>query len=49
VIHKTRLFTATEAWTLPVLSQSLLYVCQNTGDWKTDQGRRLICYDCRGE
>ena len=49
VIRKTRLFTATEAWTLPVLSRGLLYVCQNTGDYKTDTGRRLICYDFRGK
>jgi len=48
VIHKTRLFTATEAWTLPVLSRGLLYVCQNKGDFKTDAGSRLICYDIRG-
>lgn len=47
-IHKTRLFTATEAWTLPVLSRGLLYVCQNTDDHKTGEGSRLICYDFRG-
>ncbi len=48
VIRRTRLFTATEAWTLPVLSRGLLYVCQNSGDTRTGQEPRLICYDFRG-
>jgi len=47
-LRKTRLFTATEAWTLPVLSRGLLYVCQNKADFKTDAESRLICYDFRG-
>jgi outer membrane protein assembly factor BamB len=47
-IRKTRLFTATEAWTLPVLSRGLLYVCQNKDDMRSDAKQRLICYDFRG-
>ncbi|WP_338690406.1 PQQ-binding-like beta-propeller repeat protein [Haloferula helveola] len=46
-VQRTRLFTAREAWTLPALHRGLLYVVQNTP--AADAGRRLICYDLRGE
>jgi outer membrane protein assembly factor BamB len=46
-LRKNRLFTATEAWTLPVLSRGLLYVCQNKGDTFSGKGPRLVCYDLR--
>jgi len=45
-----QLFTAPSgAWTLPALSRGLLYVCQNEEDRITGAGRRLLCYDLRGE
>ena len=45
-----QLFTAPAgAWTLPALSRGLLYVCQNEEDKVTGAGRRLICYDLRGQ
>jgi len=45
-----QLFTAPGgAWTLPALSQGLLYVCQNEDDKLTGAGPRLLCYDLRGE
>jgi outer membrane protein assembly factor BamB len=45
-----QLFTAPAgAWTLPALSRGLLYVCQNEDDQITRAGRRLLCYDMRGE
>lgn len=49
--HATaQLFTAPAgAWTLPALSRGLLYVCQNEEDQLTSTGRRLLCYDLRGE
>jgi len=48
ILRKTRLFTAREAWTLPVLSRGLLYVNQNSADMETGKGARLVCYDLRG-
>lgn len=45
-----QLFTAPAgAWTLPAVSRGLLYVCQNEEDQLTGAGRRLLCYDMRGE
>jgi outer membrane protein assembly factor BamB len=45
-----QLFTAPYGgWTLPALSRGLLYVCQNEEDRVTGAGRRLICYDLRGD
>ncbi len=44
--QQAQLFNAPETWTLPALSNGLLYVCQNergTGGTKP----RLICYDLR--
>ncbi len=47
--QRTRLFTAREAWTLPALSDGLLYVSQNTRDGVSGKGPRLVCYDFREE
>ena len=45
-----QLFTAPAgAWTLPAVSRGLLYVCQNEEDQLTGAGRRLLCFDMRGE
>ena len=41
------LFGARESWTLPVLSRGLLYVAQNTRDFISGAGPRLLCYDLR--
>lgn len=46
-IARTWLFAARESWALPVLSQGLLYVSQNTRDIMTGSGPRLRCYDLR--
>ena len=45
--YQADLFHARESWTLPVLHQGLLYICQNTKDVVTGQSPRLICYDLR--
>jgi outer membrane protein assembly factor BamB len=41
------LFAAFESWTPPVLSRGLLYLCQNTRDFRTGDPPRLLCYDLR--
>lgn len=43
------LFRAREAWTPPVLSHGLLYICQNSKQRKGGPPMRLLCYDLRGE
>ena len=48
VLARSWLFAAYETWTPPVLSRGLLYVCQNTRDFVTGRGPRLLCYDLRG-
>lgn len=47
ILQKTRLFTATETWTPPVLHRGLLYIVQNNKGFD-GSSRRLICYDFRG-
>lgn len=42
-----QLFTAQQSWTLPALSQGLLYVLQNEADRITGTPPRLLCYDLR--
>ena len=42
------LFSASESWTLPVLSRGLLYVVQNQDDRLAGTPPRLLCYDLRG-
>ena len=49
LLSRTALFRAREAWTPPVISHGLLYVRQNERDRFADTGRRLFCYDVRGE
>jgi outer membrane protein assembly factor BamB len=49
VRQRVRLFQAESAWTLPALHRGLLYVAQNTRDFRGDQPPRIICYDLRGE
>jgi len=44
-----QLFTARSTWSLPVVSQGLLYIAQHEPDQIGDAGRRLICYDLRAE
>ncbi|WP_372366956.1 PQQ-binding-like beta-propeller repeat protein [Candidatus Uabimicrobium sp. HlEnr_7] len=45
-LDRTHLFPARETWSMPSLSQGLLYVCQN--DRGLDQSKpRLLCYDLR--
>ena len=44
---RTRLFTAPETWTPPVLSRGLLYICQNRPDPSDGTPPRLICFDLR--
>lgn len=46
VLQKTRLFTARETWTPPVIHRGLLYICQNSKGFDGTK-RRLICYDMR--
>ncbi len=41
------LFSASESWTLPVLSRGLLYVVQNQDDRLAGTSPRLLCYDLR--
>ena len=45
--QKKQLFFAPETWTLPALSNGLLYVMQNDTDRLTGQKNRLLCYDFR--
>ena len=46
ILQKTRLFSATEAWTPPVIHRGLLYIAQNSKG-SNNSHRRLICYDLR--
>ena len=48
-LARTRLFTADQTWSPPVLSRGLLYICQNTRGRFPDMQPRLLCYDLRGE
>lgn len=48
-LSRTRLFRANETWCLPVISQGLLYICQNRPDVVDKTGSRLLCYDLRRE
>lgn len=48
ILQSATLFSAPETWTLPALSQGLLYVCENARD-NSGKGPRVICYDLRGE
>lgn len=47
VLSRFRPFFAPESWTPPVISRGLLYICQNEPS-KTE-GRRLLCFDLRGD
>lgn len=51
VKQQTQLFYAANSWSLPALSQGLLYVCQHAEDIDPTQnaGPRVICYDLRGQ
>lgn len=42
-----QLFTARSTWSLPVVSQGLLYIVQHEPDQVGSSGRRVICYDLR--
>lgn len=46
-ISRTRLFSASETWTPPVISRGLLYVMQNNKDAATGAPPALHCYDLR--
>jgi outer membrane protein assembly factor BamB len=50
-LDRSQLFLAGETWTPPVLSNGLLYICQNApatgGTGATSP--RLLCYDLRGQ
>ncbi len=48
-LARTRLFTARDTWTPPVVSRGLLYVCQNSRDPFQETPPRLLCYDLRGD
>lgn len=47
IIQRTRLFTARETWTPPVIHRGLLYITENTKGFDGTP-TRLICYDFRG-
>lgn len=42
-----QLFNARSTWSLPVVSQGLLYIVQHEPDQVGSAGRRVICYDLR--
>ena len=46
-LSRTWLFAAHETWTPLVLSRGLLYVTQNSRDFVSGVGPRLLCYDLR--
>jgi outer membrane protein assembly factor BamB len=48
ILQKTRLFSATETWTPPVLCRGLLYIVQNSKGFDASP-QRLICYDFRAK
>ncbi len=47
VLARTRLFSAPQTWTPPVISRGLLYVAQNRPDTLTGTSPSLRCYDLR--
>lgn len=46
ILQRTRLFSARDTWTPPVIHRGLLYIAQNTKGFDGSP-RRLICYDFR--
>jgi outer membrane protein assembly factor BamB len=46
ILQRTRLFSARETWTPPVIHRGLLYIMQNTDGFDGTK-RRLVCYDLR--
>ncbi|MDA0284523.1 MAG: hypothetical protein O3B86_14335 [Planctomycetota bacterium] len=46
-ISRCRPFLARYTWALPVISQGLVYISQNSSDVIARTGSRLICYDFR--
>ena len=46
---RTWLFRANECWTPLVLSNGLLYACQNVRERFGEAKPRLLCYDLRGK
>ena len=48
VLARHQPFLAPQSWTLPALSQGLLFLMQNEEDHLTGAGPRLRCYDLRG-
>ncbi len=46
--QQAQLFFAPESWTLPALSNGLLYIMQNDTDRLSGLPSRLLCYDFRG-
>jgi outer membrane protein assembly factor BamB len=49
ILARTWLFTASETWTPPVISNGLLYITQNNKDVAHNTLPRLLCYDLRGK
>ncbi|MFM7605268.1 MAG: PQQ-binding-like beta-propeller repeat protein [Prosthecobacter sp.] len=49
VLAQAQPFYALNTWSLPALSQGLLYVRQQTKDLMQKTGERIICLDLRGE
>jgi outer membrane protein assembly factor BamB len=48
-VSRCRPFLARYTWALPVISQGLVYINQNSVDVTTKTGSRLICYDFRAD
>jgi outer membrane protein assembly factor BamB len=48
-LQKAQLFYALNTWSLPVLSNGLLYVRQQAEGLDRKSGPRLICYDLRSD
>ena len=48
-IARSRLFSARQTWTLPVLSRGLLYINQNEHSLFDRTPPRLLCYDLRSK
>ena len=49
ILDTKQLFFAPGAWTLPALSNGLLYIMQNETDRSSGKGPRILCFDLRGE
>ncbi len=49
ILDTKQLFFAPGAWTLPALSNGLLYIMQNETDRSSGKGPRVLCFDLRGE